>query len=541
MGVDKSNWVVGKVLAKHAAERGDRPFVQFQDGAPVTYGEAHLIANRIGNALLGHNVQFGERVAVMLPNCLEYIWAWFGINRIGAVHVGINTAYKGTFLTHVLANAEARVGVFDREYLPWLAEIEDTVPDMELVFIPGPALGPGEAPPFKRIKVMAFDTLLQGPADEIHIEVSYRDIGVIMFTSGTTGPSKGVLMPHAHLYLFGYGQLAHLRLAEDDVYYICMPLFHGGAMLMQLYGTLVAGSRAVIVPVFSATHWLDDIRRHGATITQLLGVMTDFLLRQPPTPHDKDHKLKRMLAFPVTQEIVDQFRGRFGDITMLEAFGMTEINIVAWYPYDDPPQPGCSGKVWDEFFDVIIADPETDEELERNNVGEVLARPKEPYCLMQGYNAMPDRTVDTWRNFWFHTGDAARMDERGYIWYVDRIKDTIRRRGENISSYEVEVVLQDHPAVAEAAAVAIRDAVGREDEVLACIVLKPDKPAPTPVEMLDFCVPRMPYFAVPRYIEFMPELPKTPSHKLQKQKLRDRGLSPETWDREAAGYKVSRR
>jgi crotonobetaine/carnitine-CoA ligase len=541
MGIDKSEWVVGKVLARHAAERGERPFVQFQDRAPVTYGEAHLIANRVGNALLGHGVQPGERVAVMLPNCLEYIWAWFGINRIGAVHVGINTAYKGSFLTHVLANAESRVGVFDRDYLPWLAEIEDTVPDMELVFVPGPALGPGEAPPFKRIKVMAFDALLAGPADEIDIEVSYRDIGVIMFTSGTTGPSKGVLMPHAHLYLFGQGQVEHLRLAEDDVYYICMPLFHGGAMLMQLYGTLVAGARAVVVPMFSASHWLDDIRRHGCTITQLLGVMTDFLLRRPPTPHDKDHQLKRMLAFPVTQEIVDQFRGRFGDITMLEAFGMTEINIVVWYPYDDPPQPGCSGKIWDEYFEVIIADPDTDEELARNDVGEVLVRPKQPYCFMQGYNAMPERTVDTWRNFWFHTGDAARMDERGYIWYVDRIKDTIRRRGENISSYEVEVVLQDHPAVEEAAAVAIRDAVGREDEVLACIVLKPDKPAPTPAEMLDFCVPRMPYFAVPRYIEFMSELPKTPSHKLQKQKLRDRGLSPETWDREAAGYKVARR
>jgi crotonobetaine/carnitine-CoA ligase len=197
--------------------------------------------------------------------------------------------------------------------------------------------------------------------------------------------------------------------------------------------------------------------------------------------------------------------------------------------------------VWEEFFEVIIADPETDEELERNNVGEILVRPKEPFCFMQGYNAMADRTVDTWRNFWFHTGDAGRMNEDGYLWYIDRIKDTIRRRGENISSYEVEMVLHEHPAIEEAAAVAVKAEVGGEDEVLACIVLKEGAEQPKPEEILDFCAPRMPYFAVPRYVDFVPELPKTPSFKVQKMKLRERGLSGSTWDRESVGYKVSRR
>ena len=167
-------------------------------------------------------------------------------------------------------------------------------------------------------------------------------------------------------------------------------------------------------------------------------------------------------------------------------------------------------------------------------------RPKEPFCFMQGYNGMPERTVDTWRNFWFHTGDAGRMDERGFVWYIDRIKDTIRRRGENISSYEVEAVLLEYPAVAEVAAVAVKAEEGGEDEVLACLVLKQGATRPTPEEVLDFCVPRMPYFAVPRYIEYMDEIPKTPTQKIQKNQLRERGLSAATWDREAAGYKVRR-
>mgnify|MGYP003628044702 FL=1 len=159
---------------------------------------------------------------------------------------------------------------------------------------------------------------------------------------------------------------------------------------------------------------------------------------------------------------------------------------------------------------------------------------------MQGYNGMHDRTVETWRNFWFHTGDAGRFDARGYLWYIDRIKDTIRRRGENISSFEVEAVLLEHDAVLEVAAVAVKAELGGEDEVLACIVLNPDVPAPEPADLLDFCTPRMPYFAVPRFIEFIDEIPKTPSSKIQKNKLRDRGLSARTWDREKVGYKVRR-
>jgi crotonobetaine/carnitine-CoA ligase len=333
---------------------------------------------------------------------------------------------------------------------------------------------------------------------------------------------------------------AHMGLTPDDRYYICMPLFHAQGSLMQTYGTLIAGASAVLAKQFRASTWIDDIRKYGATVTNSLGVMNDFILRQPPKPTDRDNQLRMMSALPVTEDTLKQLRERFGIPKFNELFGMTEVNIPVWRTLDAPDEAGCSGKVWEPYFEVIIADPETDEELPRNEVGEILVRPKEPYCFMQGYNGMPERTVETWRNFWFHTGDAGRMDERGFVWYIDRIKDTIRRRGENISSYEVEAVLLEFPGVQEVAAVAVKAEEGGEDEVLACLVLKPGETPPKPESVLDFCAPRMPYFCVPRYIEFMDEIPKTPTQKIQKNQLRDRGLSDAAWDREAAGYKVRR-
>ena len=544
MPADKTNWVVGKVLAEQARVRGARPFIQFEQGHMHTYAEAHALGNRAGNGFAGVGIGFGDNVAVMLNNRLEYLWSWIGLSRIGGVLVGINTALKGSFLTHVLSNTKARVGVFEPEFLPWLADIEDTVPDMAVVYVPGDVYDPDNLPAFKRIEVRNFDEVMAGAPDDISpaegAEVTYRDIGMIMFTSGTTGPSKGALMPHGHLYLFGHCMETHLGLTEDDHYYICMPLFHAQGIMMQFFATLIAGGSAVLVKQFRATSWIDEIRDHGCTVTNLLGVMNDFVLRQPARNTDTDNKLRMVSAVPVTDETLENLRTRFAIPKFNEIFGMTEVNLPVARPLDAPDEAGCSGKVWDEYFEVIVADPDTDEEVPFGEVGEILVRPKEPYCFMAGYNGMPERTVETWRNFWFHTGDAGRMDARGYLWYIDRIKDTIRRRGENISSFEVEAVFLDHDAVKECAAVAVKAEMGGEDEVLICIILEDGAAPPAPEDLLDYAPPRMPYFAVPRFIDYVDEIPTTPTAKIQKNKLRDRGLSASAWDREAAGYKVRR-
>ena len=538
MARDKTGWVVGEVLARQSALRGDRPFLQFQDEKPVTYGEVDTMANRVAQGLARLGVGHGHRVGVMLGNRLEYCLAWFGISRLGAVHVAINTAYRGFFLEHVLTNSAPEILIIDRSYLNRLEEIEERVPSIKTVLVPELSGSEERLPSFRRIEVLPFESLLEAPAQPPEVAVSYRDIGSIMYTSGTTGPSKGVLMPHAHLYLFGLGTVEIFRMSEDDVYYICMPLFHSNALLMQLYGTLISGSRAVIVPGFSASNWISDIRRHGVTLTNTLGVMNAFILAQPERPEDRDSRLRAVLGIPCPPEFLETFRRRF-DVPMMEGYGMTEVNITMYNDLENL-RPGSCGKAYEEFFEVKLVNPDTDEEVEPGAMGEIVVRNREPFCFMQGYNGMEAKTVAAWRNFWFHTGDAATQDGEGFFYYVDRIRDCIRVRGENISSYEIEQVVGEHPDVAEVAAIALKSAIrGGEDEVKVCIVLR-EGARSTPEQVLDFCQPRMPYFAVPRYVEFIAELPKTPTQKVQKAKLREAGLTPATWDREAAGYKVRR-
>jgi crotonobetaine/carnitine-CoA ligase len=535
--MDKSGWVMGEVLARQARARGDRTFLTFPGGLELGYAEANAIANRVGRGVAALGAAPGDRVGVWLPNGPEILHASFGIYRAGAVAVFVNPGYRGSFLEHLLNDSGARWVILAGEYLPRLAESEARLPGIERAVVVGPV--PPDAPRLRRIWIQSWEELVRQPADPLGVPVSYRDVGAMMYTSGTTGPSKGVLMPHGHLYLFGQGVVDNLRVTADDVYYICMPLFHANALCMQLYGTLIAGARAVIAPQFSASRWLDEVRASAATITNTLGVMTEFIHRQPERPEDRHHRLRLICAVPTPAEIGASFRQRFG-VPLIEGYGMTEVNIPLYMPLDAPYRAGSCGRVYDRYFEVRVVDPETDEEVPRDSVGEIVVRPREPFGFMLGYNAMPDRTVEAWRNFWFHTGDAGRQDGDGYFYFVDRIKDTIRRRGENLSSYEIERVLIEHPAIAEAAAVAVRSEIaGGEDEVKVCVVLASGH-ALSPEMLLDFCQARMPHFAVPRYVEFLGALPKTPTAKVQKAVLRQSGITPATWDREAAGYRVRR-
>ncbi|MCY4514923.1 MAG: AMP-binding protein [Candidatus Tectomicrobia bacterium] len=541
--VDKSGWVLGAVLARQGAALRDKPYVQFQDDPPLTFGDMDNRANRVANALAAMGVQRDERVLLMMPNSVEFLDSWFGVSRLGAVMVPVNTAYKGGFLEHVINNAavngSARVMIIDREYVPLLQASEDRVPQLETVVVRNAKGSKTDLPSFSRLRAVSFDSLFDAPDTTVQVPVAYHDIGAIMYTSGTTGPSKGVLMPHAHLYLYGHAKIKAIRLTADDIYYCCMPLFHANALLMQVYSALIVGCRLVLARSFSASRWLDDVRRHGATVTNTLGVMTEFIYRQPPRAEDRDHHLRVIVAVPIAPEWGEAFQQRF-NTRLLEGYGMTEVNIPTYMPYEDNLRDHSCGKVLDEWFEMAIVDPETDEELPPNTVGEMVVRPREPWVFMAGYHAMPEKTVEAWRNFWFHTGDAGTRDEEGYFYFVDRMKDCIRRRGENISSYEIEQVLNDHPAVAESAAVAVKSSIaGGEDEVKACVLLRPEMRL-QPGELLDYCQERMPYFAVPRYVEFVSDMPKTPTEKLRKHILREAGITAATWDREAAGYVVRR-
>jgi crotonobetaine/carnitine-CoA ligase len=381
---------------------------------------------------------------------------------------------------------------------------------------------------------------LRAPADFELVTPSPGDVTMIMYTSGTTGPSKGVLIPHGHCYLAGLGLAEATALTAADRYFVCMPLFHANALLMQFVGSLIAGAQVVVTERFRATSWLEEVRAAEATITNGLGVIPEFIFRQPPTGRDRDHRLRLMMAVPIAPEWGAAFEKRFG-VPFMQGFGMTECNIVAYTRPGDDLVPGCAGYPLADWFEVGIADPHTDAPLPAGQTGEIVVRPKLPGCVMAGYFRMPEKTVEAWRNLWFHTGDAGRFDDLGRLHYVDRIKDCIRRRGENISSFEIEQVLNAHPAVAESAVVGIKVAgAGGEDEVKAYVV--PAAGAPVdPVALLDWCAPRMPHFAVPRFVEVVTgELAKTPTGKLQKTPLREAGITAATWDRESVGYVVRR-
>ncbi|HSE04262.1 MAG TPA: AMP-binding protein [Methylomirabilota bacterium] len=534
-------WTLVHLLRRQARDRGEQPFARFEDGQAFTFGALDAWTDGLAASLAALGVQGGDRVLGLVGNRAEAIGMLFATVKLGAVWVPVNTGLRGAFLQHQLQNAEPRVIVVEDRLAANLDGVEaGPVPPRALIIVGDPATAtPACARSARRL---GFGELLalRAPTGGAPMMPAPGDVAMIMYTSGTTGPSKGVLMPHGHCYLLGLGLAEATALGPADRYFVCMPLFHANALLMQFLGCLLAGAQVVVTERFRATSWLDEVRRAEATVTNGLGVIPEFIFRQPPTARDRDHRLRLMMAVPIAAEWGAEFETRFG-VPFMQGFGMTECNIVAYTRPGEALVPGCAGYPLAEWFEVGIVDPATDAPRPAGQTGEIVVRPKVPGGFMAGYFRMPEKTIEAWRNLWFHTGDAGRFDDLGRLHYVDRIKDCIRRRGENISSFEIEQVLNAHPAIAESAVVGVKVAgAGGEDEVKACVVPAAGA-AIDPVALLDWCTPRMPHFAVPRFVEIVSgELPKTPTGKLQKTSLRAAGVTAATWDREAVGYVVRR-
>jgi crotonobetaine/carnitine-CoA ligase len=339
-------------------------------------------------------------------------------------------------------------------------------------------------------------------------------------------------MPYAHCYLLGLGVVDNLGLTSDDRYYIAMPLHHANALFMQLYATLIAGASAVLRDRFSASAWLSDIRERGCTITNLLGAMSQFVIDQPALTSDDVHSLRAVLPAPNPPQHERAWRERFGIAEVVSAYGMTEANVPLYGRLGES-RPGRAGYAYQPYFEVRLHAADTDEPVPPGTPGEICVRATVPYAFSSGYQGLPEQTVHAFRNFWFHTGDLGIMDDDGCVAYVDRQKDCIRRRGENISSFEVEQALCKHPSIQEVAAFAVpADAVGSEDEVMIAAVAA--DPALTEAAVAAYADAVLPRFARPRYVELVEALPKTPTERVQKGLLRDRGVGVLTWDRERA-------
>jgi crotonobetaine/carnitine-CoA ligase len=518
----KDTWAVPTQLYARAHRTPDKVFITAEDGESLTFAQTLTRAERTAAGLAALGVKQGDRVVLVMDNSPDLVVTWFAVNLLGGVEVPMNVANQGNSLAHVFNNSGAEVAVVDDRHVAGVVGSGPALENLRYLVVRG-----GSVPTEVDWQCHTLEDVATCTAPFEPVEVSYSDTGAIMYTSGTTGPAKGVVMPHAHMYLFARHLVDNLRLTEDDVHMVCLPLFHANAQLMQAYASLIAGARIAIYPRFSASAWSRQIVECGATVTSLLGIMAQFIHNQPPSKIDRAHKVTRMVTIPLPSVIADDFERRFG-VTCVEAYGMTETCLPMYRPIDEPLRPGSCGKVLSDWFEVAIVDPETDEPLPTGEVGEIVVRPRSPFTTFSGYHAMPDRTVEAWRNLWFHTGDAGRCDQDGYFYFADRTADRIRRRGENVTAYDIEVVLTELPQVLEAAVIGVPASEG-EDDIKAVIVTEPGCFV-DPAQILEHCRPRLPYFALPRYLEVVSELPKTGNGKVLKRLLRAHRVTDDEWD-----------
>jgi crotonobetaine/carnitine-CoA ligase len=492
-----------------------------------SFAETPELAARAAGRLQRAGIQAGDRVALMCQNRPEFIEVFLGCAWLGASLVPINVASRGPQLRHILENSRARLMVIEAALLDALGHVDLSTLPLEAIWLidhPGDGtrsqaivqpLPPLEAP------IPAGATR---PGDTL----------AILYTSGTTGPSKGVCCPHAQFFWWGVNTAYLLEIDAGDILCTTLPLFHTNA-LNTFFQALISGATAIFEPRFSASAFWTMLAARQATVTYLLGAMVPILLARAPSLEERRHRTRLALAPGVPGHFHAEFTERTG-IALLDGYGSTETNLVIGTRLAEQ-KPGTMGRVF-EGFAARVVDAE-DNEVSDGTAGELVLRAEAPFAVGTGYFGAPEKTVEAWRNLWFHTGDRVIREPDGYFRFVDRLKDAIRRRGENISSFEVEQVLLSHAEIATAAVFPVRSELA-EDEVMAAIVRRPCSTLDE-VAVIRFCETRMPHFAVPRFLEFVDVLPATENGKIQKYKLRERGVTDRTWDRDAAGITVKRR
>ncbi len=518
------------MLARGASRHGARPLLGF-GAASWSHRDLPRLAAARAATLRQAGVGRGDRVAVMLSNRIELIEVFVACGRIGAAAVPINTASMGPQIGYVLRDSGARLLVIEDGFVARLENADFGGTSLETIWVVGDSVS-AEA----RATSIACTAFPDRPdvADDGHDDAATdeapilpSDILAILYTSGTTGPAKGVLCSHAQYHWWGVHSADVLGVGADDVLCTTLPLFHINALNTFAQASL-SGARVAFEPRFSASAFWPTMQQRGATVVYLLGAMVPILLAQPVTPAERAHKVRIGLGPGVPASAGAAFVERTG-VPLVEGYGSTETNfVIASAP--GRSRAGCMGWLR-PGFDAKVVDA-FDAELPAGEAGELLLRADEPFAFSSGYFGQPEATVAAWRNLWFHTGDRVAREADGAFRFIDRIKDAIRRRGENISSYEVEQVLQSHPSVAEVAVFPVRSELA-EDEVMAALVARTGETL-APDEVADFCTSRLPYFAIPRYVEIVAELPRTENGKVQKYKLRERGVTEHAWDRQVA-------
>lgn len=518
VATDDEQTTITEVLTRRADLTPDAVFVSFE-GMKVTFGEFKHRAEQAGAALAYAGISRGDKVAVMLPNSLEFLDLWFGSALLGAVLVPINTGLRGAGLAHVLTHSDSALLVAEGELVAECEKVLDS----------------GAGPRLRYARGAGSDwdcahTWLRGSYQPAVPEaVTPGDVASILYTSGTTGPSKGVVNCH-NAFAVAANEFCrrHVEIRSDDVLYTSLPLFHVNAQMLSVMGAMVSGRPLVLAPRFRASGILDDLRGHGATIFNYIGAMLTMIAKQPIREDDAANPARLAIGGAAPAQLWKEFERRFA-LSIVEIYGLTE---TATFCLGSPPADVRVGKVGRSvsWADVRI---EASDGAEQNDgqPGEVVIRSKRDNVMFSGYYKDPEATARAMSGGWFHTGDRGRRDESGYFEFIDRIKDIIRRRGENISSFEVERVVNSHDAVTESAVVGVPSDLGEED-VLA-VVVPANGSRIDPGELIDFCRERLGAYMVPRYVRVVDTLPRTATERIQKYILRNEARSEPMWDREA--------
>ena len=526
--MDNAYVTISDVLADRAAARPDHEIIRFPDGT-MTYGELDERANRMAHLLATLGTGPGERAAVLLPNGPDFLTTWFGISRGGAVEVPLNVALKGDLLAYQLNQAECSTLVIDSSLLDRVETIADRLSSLRSVVVAGGA--PREVPGLEIVSLE--DGLAASRAGHPGVTVDPLSPSGVLFTSGTTGPSKGVVRSHGNDFTLARTTISIMGYQSGETLFTAFPLFHLNAKFNSVLPAMLLDGAIVLHDRFSASRFWDICREEGVTAFNFMGALLIMLMKQPERDDDRQHRVRCAYGAPAPATIFADFERRFG-VRLVEVYGSTELGIATHNTVDDFKIGSCGRPA--DYFEVEIHDPD-DRPCPPGVEGELVVRPRRPGVLFSEYYRMPEATLQAFRNLWFHSGDRAVQDEDGTFRYVDRMKDAIRRRGENISSWEVEKSMLTHTGVAEAAVVGVPSEL-TDEEVLAVVVLA--DPALTPEQLLDHLQERLPHFAVPRYVRVVDELPKTPSQRVEKYRLREEGLTSDTWDRQAHGYEIRR-
>lgn len=524
---DPEQIVVARVLARRAREHPDRVFAVFDDGSQWTYSDTARHARHMAAVLAQQGVRPGDTVLSWQPNGADALTTWMASNWLGAIYVPMNTSYRGQLLAHVLATSRAKVMVAHPDLVVRLIGMD--VAELDVVLTAGPMPTVRLPVPAYALPDLVSNSVTPGP--DVYPAQPW-DTYAIVYTSGTTGPSKGVVCSYAHLWATASAAFSAAGLEVADRYLVNLPMFHAGGTI-GVAGSLLNGASIAVTAGFDTARFWSTIDQTGTTACTLLGAMATFLAKQPVDPADRRHSLHTVFIVPLAGNAAE-FSDRF-DVAVYTLFNMTEVSCpLISGPGPQPAgicgrlRPGVVGRLVDEH----------DQPVAHGAIGELVLRTELPWTMMSAYVGMPDATAAAWRNGWFHTGDAFRQDDTGRFFFVDRMKDTVRRRGENISSFEVETAIVTHPSVGEVAVIGVPSDV-TEDDVLA-VVAPATGTAIDPAELISHCAALLPYFMVPRYIRVVDALPKTPTNKVEKHRLRKQGVTSDTWDRVAAGIEIKR-